>query len=47
MTDTSPEDPIEHDSDGRHGAFFIRRDGRRVAELTYARHDGTAVVVAR
>ncbi|MCL4185293.1 MAG: N-acetyltransferase [Burkholderiaceae bacterium] len=44
MTDTNTEDPIRHESTGRRGAFVIERDGRRVAELTYARDDGVAVV---
>jgi predicted GNAT family acetyltransferase len=44
MTEPAVEDPIQHQSDGRRGAFFIERDGRRVAELTYSLDDGAAVV---
>ncbi|RPH66783.1 MAG: N-acetyltransferase [Burkholderiales bacterium] len=44
MNEASTEDPIEHESDGRRGAFFIERDGRRVAELTYSRSEGVVIV---
>jgi len=44
MTEPAVEDPIQHRSDGRRGAFFIERDGRRIAELTYSLDDGAAVV---
>jgi predicted GNAT family acetyltransferase len=30
-------DAVKHDEDGRRGVFFIERDGRRVAEMTYQR----------
>jgi predicted GNAT family acetyltransferase len=40
---THPEDdPIRHDDNA--GAFFVEREGRRVAELTYRMTGGTAVV---
>jgi predicted GNAT family acetyltransferase len=44
MAVTNPEDPIRHESSGRNGAFVIERDGRRVAELTYARDGDVAVI---
>jgi len=44
MIEPTAEDPIQHQSDGRRGAFFIERDGRRVAELTYSLGDGAAIV---
>ncbi len=44
MTEPNLEDPIRHQSDGRRGAFFIERDGRRIAELTYSLGDGVAIV---
>ncbi len=43
-SDTPSDDPIRHDDDGRNGVFFIERDGRRVAELTYAREGEAAIV---
>jgi predicted GNAT family acetyltransferase len=39
-----PEDTIHHEDDGAHGAFFIERDGKRVAELTYSMSGNAAVV---
>ena len=42
MTDTSQD--IRHEGGERHGAFFIEREGRRVAELTYRMNGETAVV---
>lgn len=44
MTEPTAEDPIQHQSDGHRGAFFIERDGRRIAELTYSLGDGAAIV---
>jgi predicted GNAT family acetyltransferase len=42
---TAPqEDPIRHEDDQRHGTFFVEREGRRVAELTYRMNGDTAVV---
>lgn len=43
MTATQ-EDPIRHDNGERNGMFFIEREGRRVAELTYRMAGDTAVV---
>ena len=40
----TPDDPILHEDGERHGAFFIERDGRRVAELTYRMAGDTAIV---
>ena len=40
---TTPEDAIRHE-DGTHGAFFVEREGRRVAELTYRMLGETAIV---
>lgn len=44
MTEPTSEDPIRHQSDGRRGMFFIERDGRRVAELTYSRGEDVVIV---
>ena len=32
---TTADDVVEHEGSPRDGVFFIRRGGRRVAELTY------------
>jgi len=37
-------DPVLHDHGERNGVFFIEREGRRVAELTYRMMGDTAVV---
>ena len=42
-TPTPPEDSIRHE-DGNHGTFFVEREGRRVAELTYRMLGDTAIV---
>jgi len=39
-----PQDQVRHHEHNARGEFFIERDGRRVAELTYA-FSGKAVVV--
>ena len=44
MTDTA-KDPIEHSEGSGHGEFFIMREGKRIAELTYSRSGESAVVV--
>ena len=44
MTESNLEDPIRHQSDGRRGAFFIERDGQRIAELTYTLDEAVAIV---
>jgi predicted GNAT family acetyltransferase len=36
--------PIQHREHGSHGEFFIEREGRRVAELTYSLSGERAVV---
>jgi hypothetical protein len=41
---TAPDDVIEHQASPREGVFFIQRDGKRVAELTYRMLGETAVV---
>lgn len=41
---TTPRDAIRHQEAGAHGGFFIEREGRRVAELTYSAA-GDAIVV--
>ena len=35
---------IEHEEEGGRGAFFVMRDGKRVAELTYAASGLQAIV---
>ena len=41
---TPQEDDIRHEDGERHGMFFVEREGRRVAELTYRMLGETAVV---
>jgi predicted GNAT family acetyltransferase len=41
---TPDDDAILHEGGERNGTFFIQREGRRVAELTYRMADDTAVV---
>ncbi|MGZ5100431.1 MAG: GNAT family N-acetyltransferase [Usitatibacter sp.] len=43
MTEES-RDEIRHEDDGLRGAFYIERDGKRVAELTYSMAGNAAVV---
>lgn len=43
LQDESP-DPIQHAQSGGGGEFFIERDGKRVAELTYSVAGRDAVV---
>ena len=38
------DDSIRHDDGDRNGIFFVEREGRRVAELTYRMNGDTAVV---
>ena len=40
----TPSDEIRHEDGARHGAFFVEKGGRRVAELTYNLAGDTAVV---
>ena len=41
---TAPANDVRHDSGERDGAFFIEREGRRVAELTYRMMGADAMV---
>ena len=41
---TPQEDAVRHDDGERNGTFFVEREGRRVAELTYRMMGATAVV---
>ena len=43
MTHESNEE-IRHEDDGARGSFFIERDGKRVAELTYSMSGNAAIV---
>ena len=35
---------IGHETDDSGGEFFVEEDGERVAEMTYARQDGTITI---
>ena len=37
--------PITHEEHGHRGAFFIERDGKRLAEMTYSRVDTALVII--
>lgn len=41
----NPKDSIQHSEGGGHGEFFIVREGKRIAELTYSSAGESAVVV--
>jgi predicted GNAT family acetyltransferase len=41
---TPQDDAIRHEGGDRNGMFFLEREGRRVAELTYRMLGETAVV---
>ena len=43
MTDKA-SDTIQHSEADGHGAFFVERHGKRIAELTYTSRGATAVV---
>ena len=43
MKSATPEE-ISHSENGNRGVFFLERDGRRVAELTYTLASGVAMV---
>ena len=43
MKNADPEE-ISHSDTGSRGVFFLERDGRRVAELTYTMSAGAALV---
>jgi predicted GNAT family acetyltransferase len=36
---------IRHDASGHRGAFFIERDGRRVAEMTYSAAGASRIII--
>lgn len=42
MAGTNSNDRISHESDRDKGVFFIERNGKRIAELTYLLNDGVA-----
>ncbi len=39
------EHTIEHEDEGSKGAFFVRVDGQRVAEMTYSRTNPTLIII--
>jgi predicted GNAT family acetyltransferase len=39
------EERIEHEERDHRGAFFLERDGQRVAELTYSRASSNLVII--
>ena len=43
MSSDAPD--IRHEEADDRGAFFIDRDGRRIAEMVYRRHDASHVVI--
>jgi len=43
MKDAKPEE-VRHSETGSRGIFYLERDGRRVAELTYTLSAGAALV---
>ena len=38
-------DVISHEEQGPRGEFFIMRGGKRIAEMTYRKADGTLIVI--
>lgn len=38
-------DTIVHDETGHRGAFYIEREGKRVAEMTYSRANAALVII--
>lgn len=36
---------IDHQEAGTTGAFFIQRDGQRLAEMTYSRTNATLIII--
>lgn len=36
---------IEHRDEGTKGAFFMRQDGRRLAEMSYSRTNASLVII--
>ena len=45
MTEASKTVTIEHAEDGGRGAFFVQRQGVRLAEMTYSRVDPQLVII--
>lgn len=39
------EQTIEHRENGTKGAFYVEKDGRRLAEMSYSRTNATLVIV--
>ena len=39
------ENPIEHHDSGTKGAFYVQKDGQRVAEMTYSRANASLIIV--
>jgi len=37
--------PIEHEEHDHRGAFFVARDGKHVAEMTYSRANASLVII--
>lgn len=37
-------DPIEHETGDHRGTYFIRRDGKRLAEMTYTRSATVTII---
>jgi predicted GNAT family acetyltransferase len=37
--------PISHEESGHRGAFFLERDGKRVAEMTYSRGNTALIII--
>ena len=42
---SAPEPFIKHEESGHRGSFFIERDGKRLAELTYSRANAGLVII--
>lgn len=36
---------IEHEDEASKGAFFVRKDGQRVAEMTYSRTNPSLIII--
>ncbi|MEJ0100238.1 MAG: GNAT family N-acetyltransferase [Pseudomonadota bacterium] len=39
------DDVISHEEQGGRGAFYLARDGRRIAEMTYQRNDAARITI--
>ncbi|MBL0940544.1 MAG: N-acetyltransferase [Gemmatimonadaceae bacterium] len=42
---TSTPDPVHHEEDGHRGRFFIARDGKWVAKMTYSRGRPDLIII--